>query len=368
VSRLFVGNFDFESGLRQPGRTRSNDERRRNLELSFAWLAVAKPGDAVLVDALPPPEFLSSLGSLGREGVRFVTKPPDEPLDLVPWGWNHDVVQWADDYDLIVHAPPLDVVALANRRAFSVQREINWQVGLEGQAVCDSIASVRAAIASLDDWLIKSQYSASGRDRLSGQRSRLSLQQIQWIENHLQSAGQLFVEPLVDRILEVGYQWDVPERPDLEPELVAVVPLLTDTRGQYEGSRFTRLQDLPAACTDMIDATRRVATELQRLGYFGPLGVDAMLYRDSSGTERTRPLQDVNARWTMGRLAFEWTRPPNQGRFASFRRTLPFDMDEAGPAKTWTIFPKAVDGFPIRHQFRLELQQAVDDPAPSLEE
>jgi hypothetical protein len=368
VSRLFVGNFDFESGLKQPGRTRSIDERRRNLELSFAWLSVAKPGDAILVDALPPPEFLNGLPSLGRKGVRFVTDPPDEPLSLVPWGWNQDIVQWADDHDLIIHAPPLDVVALANRRAFSVHREIEWQVGLEGQAVCDSVASVRTAVAPLDRWLIKSQYGASGRDRLNGQRSHLTLQQIQWIERHLEIPGQVFVEPLVDCILEVGYQWVVPDRPELDPKLVAVVPLLTDARGQYEGSRFTPLPELPAACTDMIEVTRRVATELQRLGYFGPLGIDAMLYRDSSGIEQTRPLQDVNARWTMGRLAFEWTRPPNENRFVSFRRSQLSDTAEAAPHGTLTIFPQSVGGIPIRHQFLLELQRAVNGPESSLEE
>lgn len=362
MSRLFVGNFDFESGLRQPGRTRSNDERRRNLELSFAWLAVAKPGDVILVDALPPPEFLDRLPSLGRERVRFVTEPPDEPLDLVPWGWNEDIVRWASDHKINVHAPPLDVVALANRREFSIGREIEWKVGLEGQVVCDSVASVRAAIAPLDRWLIKSQYGASGRDRLSGQRSHLSSQQVQWIERHLETTSRVFVEPFVECLLEVGYQWDVPDRRDVDPTLVAVVPLLTDARGQYEGGRFTPLMELPASCIEMIEATRRAAMELQQLGYFGPLGIDAMLYRDSTGLKRMRPLQDVNARWTMGRLAFEWTQPPNERRFASFRRSQPAGANRIAPARTLAVFPQLIEGIPTRHQFSLELQPDVDGP------
>ncbi|OYW15327.1 MAG: hypothetical protein B7Z55_15100, partial [Planctomycetales bacterium 12-60-4] len=48
--------------------------------------------------------------------------------------------------------------------------------------------------------------------------------------------------------------------------------------------------------------------ELQAAGYFGPVGIDAMWYRDANGKLACRPLQDINARWTMGRLALGWRR------------------------------------------------------------
>ena len=52
----------------------------------------------------------------------------------------------------------------------------------------------------------------------------------------------------------------------------------------------------------------RIAQRVQQLGYFGPLGIDAMQYRDEAGAIRLRPLQDVNARYTMGRLALGFGR------------------------------------------------------------
>jgi hypothetical protein len=57
-----------------------------------------------------------------------------------------------------------------------------------------------------------------------------------------------------------------------------------------------------------VDFEMRVAGTLQRLGYFGPLGIDAMRYRDDTGEIRLRPLQDLNARCTMGRLALGFAR------------------------------------------------------------
>jgi hypothetical protein len=57
-----------------------------------------------------------------------------------------------------------------------------------------------------------------------------------------------------------------------------------------------------------VDIGMHVALTLQRLGYFGPLGIDAMQNRDDAGEIRLRPLQDLNARYTMGRLALGFAR------------------------------------------------------------
>jgi hypothetical protein len=70
-----------------------------------------------------------------------------------------------------------------------------------------------------------------------------------------------------------------------------------------------------------VETALRLATRLQKLGYFGPLGVDAMQYRDDAGRGRLRRLQDINARYTMGRLAL------------GFRRILP-----AGWCGSWLHF------------------------------
>ena len=108
------------------------------------------------------------------------------------------------------------------------------------------------------------------------------------------------------------------------PRLIGVTPMRVDGRGQYAGSMFSQdhsrdhSEDRPANSSDSqwdhhdwaaaITVGLRAAETLQAQGYFGPLGIDAMSYRDSTGARQIRPLQDINARWTMGRLSLGWRR------------------------------------------------------------
>jgi hypothetical protein len=121
------------------------------------------------------------------------------------------------------------------------------------------------------------------------------------------STGQaLFLEPWVECVAEAGIQWTIPRKG--APVLEGVVPLLTAPSGQYRGSRFRSDGDVAGAWAEAVAAGRGVAIKLQEMGYFGPLGIDAARYRDAAGDVRLRPVQDVNARWTMGRLALGWQR------------------------------------------------------------
>lgn len=93
--------------------------------------------------------------------------------------------------------------------------------------------------------------------------------------------------------------------------------------GSWRGSGWSS-ERVPTIWREAIEATRLVAQRVAAAGYFGPLGIDVMRYRDAAGQERLRPLQDLNARFTMGRLALGW------------RDSLP-----AGWSGLWRVYPGA---------------------------
>ena len=92
---------------------------------------------------------------------------------------------------------------------------------------------------------------------------------------------------------------------------------MTDRLGTYRGSRLS-VESCQFATADEIAAVlpivSRAAECVQQLGYFGPLGIDAMLYQAPDGQRHWRPLQDINARCTMGRVALGLRRivPPTR--------------------------------------------------------
>ncbi|MFG0334706.1 MAG: hypothetical protein ACF8TS_15220, partial [Maioricimonas sp. JB049] len=105
---------------------------------------------------------------------------------------------------------------------------------------------------------------------------------------------------------EAGLQWTVPRAGP--PLLEGVTTLHVDESGQYRGSGFSAASDVPAVWREAVQVGERAALAVQEQGYFGPLGIDAMRYRRADGTVGLRPLQDINGRWTMGRLALGWRR------------------------------------------------------------
>lgn len=309
MPRLWIGNFDFEHQLVDPGRTLSQRLRQLNAELAPCWLAVADDGDAIWTPEPIPAAFWDAMAAAGFARITPVTdwRTVGNQYELTPWGWTAALLQIARKRSSTRELPAADVVRTANSRRWSFGWENQLGIGCPHQSCCDSVDAVANVIRALPDdaaWVIKAEFGMSGRERIRG-RGPLRPSMIDWLRKRLRADGVVFFEPWLDRIAEAGILFEVPLAGD--PTLIGIAEMLPSTTGQYAGSVFvgqpTEVDWTPAVCI-----ARQAAAELQRLGYFGPLGVDAMCYRTADGEQRLRPLQDVNARWTMGRLALGWRR------------------------------------------------------------
>jgi hypothetical protein len=314
---LFLGNFDFEHRLADPVRQLPTKLARINAELAASWLAIADDGDYLWT---PQPIEASFFEQAVRDGlprvvpvVSFDRVP--RGVECVPWGWTDEIRQLCDTHGWIHNDPPHEAVRAANSRRLSAGLEREWRVGLDFAGEADSIEQVERFLSFHDPttrWVIKAEFGMSGRERLLG-RGPLTTADRYWIARRLSADGVVFFEPWVERLDEVGIQIDVPRRG--EPQLIDITPLLVNRQGQYAGSWFQSLElsysrffHGPASWDLAIDVALRSARRVQDLGYVGPLGIDAMRYRSADGSLRLRPLQDINARWTMGRLSLGWRR------------------------------------------------------------
>jgi len=310
MPRFFLGNFDFEHRLADPTRQLPTKLERINAELASSWLAIAEDGDYLWTPQPIEPSFFEQAIRDGLPRVIPVVSLDDVPrgVECIPWGWTDDIRRLCDKHGWLRNAPPDEAVRAANSRRFSAALERAWLCGLDFSGEAISLQEIERLIALHDPasrWVVKAEFGMSGRERILGCGVPTEADR-NWIEKRLSSDGVVFFEPWVERLDEVGIQIDVPREGD--PQLIAVVPMLVDERGQYAGSWFTPREDQPRTSStppwrDATDVALRAAKQMQQLGYFGPLGIDAIRYRTADGFIRLRPLQDINARWTMGRLS-----------------------------------------------------------------
>jgi len=322
MNRLFLGNFDFEHQLAEPARKEQTPFLRRfNSELAGIFAAVAAPGDALWTPNPLDDAWAARLRQAGLPAVECVSDQAPKLLrgrQLCPWGWSADMLEWGRRSGLVCACPSLEGVRRVNCRLFAHDLETEWGVGLPGARVIRAaddlepalrVAHALAGTTAAQRWVLKSRFGMSGRERLLGRGMEVPAATLGWLRKRLQRDGAVLFEPWVERIAEAGLQFEIPPAQSDPPLLVGVTPLLSDAAGGYRGSRITHdtLAE-PAEWSAAVAWGLRAAERARQAGYFGPLGIDAMRYRDAAGGEQLRPLQDFNARYTMGRISLGWRR------------------------------------------------------------
>lgn len=309
MPRVFIGNFDFEHQLTSGHRELSRDAHKLAADLVSAWLSIADADDVIWSPTGVPTFDFQDFKNRGFQLPRFVSRevdlPDGENWELVPWGWTTDLVQWGLSHGWKCPAPPIETVQHVNSRIFRWQLEDELGIALPGSAVLRSqeelIAHTAEHAAIGTGWVLKANFGMAGRERILGRGPHPGDSVLNWARKRFaQSEGVVF-EPWLERVAEAGLQWNIP--PAGEPQLLGMTPLLTDASGTYRGSRLACSEEERAAWQFAVEKSLQVARRVQQCGYWGPMGLDAMQYRSAEGQVKCRPLQDLNARYTMGRMA-----------------------------------------------------------------
>lgn len=150
-------------------------------------------------------------------------------------------------------------------------------------------------------------------------------QQKAWVEKILRTQGAIVIEPWLERIADFSAQLEVDRNtddPSKRVRYLGFTRMLADKRGQYAGHQLgKKFEDIPADIRRRVlqtvdgipslyqllqNSAEHVGQWLWEQGFQGPAGVDAFLYRcPETGQPRLKPIVEVNARYTMGRIALE---------------------------------------------------------------
>ncbi len=294
MARLFVSNFGFEDEI--AGRDLSRTAAAATRGLNGCWAAMLKPTDLICAEPYTHP--------------RSVVANATTAWAIVPWGWSRQMVRWASSVSSVVNWPDPVVVEMLNRRRWGFAREKEIGQIPRGSDVVESVAACVSLLSKPSPtgmgWVVKADLGASGRGHRRIDTCEIPDQFVAWVSSRLKQDGMVQVEPLLPAVREVGVQYDVLTTGKVA--LRGITELLTTKAGAYHGTRIVRRGDATIGdLEDLLEMLQPVVDQVAEAGYTGPLGVDSMRYESEDGGRGWRPVQDINARFTMGRCALEWS-------------------------------------------------------------
>lgn len=301
----------------------------RQLRSDLAWLPAlwASDGDVVLVDDVESAVSALRKTGLGCSDINFIALRNSNAIrnisgkieEVCPWGWDKPIVHILNKYGIPRNVMPSDEVLdfirdVSDRRTSSIlladiRRDIG---GLCGTS--ETITDISLIPEYMERWgsvVIKSPWSSSGRGiRYVCEESKaVSL----WADKVVRTMGHIMVEPLLDKILDFGMEYDV--MPDGTVRYCGL-SLFKTVRGAYEGSILATEEEKEALLRRFIDISllhdvqKYIASWMKvRLKgkYCGPFGVDMMLVAGKDDFEKhsvtLNPCVEINLRRTMGHVA-----------------------------------------------------------------
>ncbi len=201
------------------------------------------------------------------------------PSSLTTWG--------ADEGDALALARNV------NDKRLSHALSEKLGVGLPGAGIVENLEDLEALISSTpSDRVLKHPLGVSGRERALGRALRLEANARGWARRQLARGWTLVWEPWA----KITREWSV--HADLDATGVVWrggTQIQTDGTGTPRGHIID-----PAQAIEPHESQRDALDALWEAGYRGPASVDAW-----ESEEASRPISEINARWTFGRMAWE---------------------------------------------------------------
>jgi uncharacterized ferritin-like protein (DUF455 family) len=340
--------------------------------------------DDVVLAERPSVTFLQSLKRAGFALPEFmpavetsVRELSERKLGVVrPWAWGPDSVEFLGPLLNKSSGGPKaargvfdDRIAQLYAKAWSAKflRGLLLEIQLFPEATDDwlcSEAETGRAVSTLAEALevieglrrrgqqqvlVKQSFGLAGHNALRLWESELLPAQRRWLARSLESGRAVVLEPWLERVVDFSIQLEMHR--DAGLSVLGYTGLRTDKRGQYRGNwaepdfaKKPPVEVLSVLRTPGAGAGRtehrvrvfyewvlkRLAAEFRALGYEGPAGLDAFVYRDATGNCRLKPVVELNPRYTMGRLLVELMRRAAPGTRGELRLIGQREMKEAG--------------------------------------
>jgi D-alanine-D-alanine ligase-like ATP-grasp enzyme len=249
------------------------------------WAENSDPSRMVTEDALASPHLLEELRKLA-----------DGRTYLMPLGISAAEEELSAATGLPLAGPSAAVCKAVNGKIFSHRLVAATGLNAVPGRVCTTVGELRGALEAQlalgGRVVVKESLGVSGRGMVVVEDEHGATRLLRLIERRGADApANLVVESWIERAQDLNYQFVVARTGEVRFETVKAAVL---RGGVHQGHRFP--VELPPAAEDGLhEAAQTLGKALHAEGYFGMVGVDAMLGPDGT----LYPCLEINARFNM---------------------------------------------------------------------
>ena len=301
-------------------------------DLEILMLAWSRKDDIALFRNVPSVEHLKRLQDMGLQLPEVMSS---HDLDgrklggLRPWAWSGDASDLLKSHRQAVSdrvtwqwREPVPEAWLSKEIGVRLEEKLGIRDPMS--RFCSNLSEVMDVLQGTAI-LFKSPYGCSGKGHMVAKSFSKDVQA--WADKKIQLHGYIVAEPLLQRVEDFSVLY---EMQDGEIECLGMTQLINDSRGQFKGirlaPRFSKMlspevsEFLFKEADFMAWYNEKIPSTILKLlsGYSGPVGVDALVWRDDQGKLMLRHVIELNVRMTMGRVALELQKKLNPNGWSHF--------------------------------------------------
>ncbi|MCW3807717.1 hypothetical protein [Plebeiibacterium marinum] len=329
MSSLYIFNPTGELALANGTNSYMPPKNLRSFEKDLAFLPsyFASTGDAVLMENTPDEDFLNFWQQLGLPKIKYA--PINSLLKtsnieaIKPWSWNQVIHQKYKSVKEICSrefkTSPNYIWNQEHKMFFSRNSANTIQKYIHNHYnnhACISIKNPAINLYSLkefEQWInsnpiaiIKMPWSSSGRGiHVINPQNNLAIN-YPWIQGALNQQGFITAEPLLDKVFDFSFQMEIKRNGQIDFNGVSFFN--NDAKGHFIGGNINwPHKESEISCflnRALLNETASILTEsIKTINphqyYEGPIGIDAIVYKDGD-TTKIHPCVDINWRYNMG--------------------------------------------------------------------
>ncbi len=279
------------------------------LQLSYLPLIYREKGEYACLPSIPTNDYLHHIAALNFPTDKIITfRDLNKDFLIEPWGHSSLIQQFAGKHGIKYEIPSAQI--LRNLSSKQLSHTLSPLPG--SKLLWDETDLSQWIKTTPGNKVLKSCYGFSGRGHFHLDESVNNLSKIPpnaknfFIHETKKHGRPIIAEPWLKRVFDFSSQWQI--RQCQPPLLLGIVRLENTFQGKY-------LKNIAAKKLDTLFTKQEQDFVLKHIafvrplihqfgleGYFGYLGVDAMVYENQQ-TLSLQPMVEVNPRKTFGFIA-----------------------------------------------------------------